>query len=171
MSLFHTLSWLWGFLIMFSSVSIRICAAQQCLADHFTQVDPTGHDAWVAGYTRSSLDGHSNAGSNDIFLMKFQVTGLKVERWVVGALSLEPSGQLLHASSGPVQTRKDTTSVWVWGCLADLRSEVHPPYRVEDMRRIHPDPSQPKVYTHTSVWPIVALPKQRGGEIKHCAHR
>ena len=103
-SLFYTLSWLWGFLIMFPSVSIRICAAQQCPADHFTQVDPTGHDAWVAGTTTSSLDGHSKAGRDDIFLMKFQVTGLKVERWVVGALSLEPSGQLLHASSGVVRT-------------------------------------------------------------------
>eukprot|EP00435_Cladocopium_sp_Y103_P057070 s939_g19.t1 len=36
------------------------------------QVDPTGNDAWVAGNTKSSLDGHSNAGKTDIFLMKFQ---------------------------------------------------------------------------------------------------
>jgi hypothetical protein len=63
---------------MFPSVSMRICAAQQCPADHFTQVDPTGNDAWVAGETTSSLDGHSNAGKTDIFLMKFQVTGLRL---------------------------------------------------------------------------------------------
>ena len=39
------------------------------------QVDAEG-DAWVAGYTFSSrLDGHDNAGANDIFLMKFNAQG------------------------------------------------------------------------------------------------
>ena len=85
---------------MLPSVSIRICAAQQCPADHFTQVDPTGTDAWVAGGTRSSLDGHSNAGGTDIFLMKFQVTGLKVERRVVGAHRSTEVGTIGSASSG-----------------------------------------------------------------------
>ena len=47
-------------------------------ADQFAQVDVNGH-AWVAGYTRSSLDGHSNAGGNDIFLMKFDGEG--VHQW------------------------------------------------------------------------------------------
>ena len=100
MSLFHTLSWLGGVHIMFPSVSIRICAAQQCPAHHFTQVDPTGNDAWIAGRTKSSLDGHSNAGSADIFLMKFQVTGLKVERRVVGAHRSIEVGTIGSASSG-----------------------------------------------------------------------
>ena len=77
MSLFHTLSWLGGVLIMFPSVSMRICAAQQCPADHFTQVGPIGN-AWVAGYTYSSLDGHSNAGKTDIFLMKFRAPRLRL---------------------------------------------------------------------------------------------
>ena len=103
MSLFHTLSWLGGVHIMFPSVSIRICAAQQCPADHFTQVDPTGNDAWVAGGTTSSLDGHSNAGGKDIFLMKFQVTGLKVERRVVGAHRSTEVGTIGSASSGVVR--------------------------------------------------------------------
>ena len=92
-----------GFHIMFPSVSIRICAAQQCPADHFTQVDPTGNDAWVAGGTTSSLDGHSNAGGKDIFLMKFQVTGLKVERRVVGAHRSTEVGTIGSASSGVVR--------------------------------------------------------------------
>ena len=33
-------------------------------------------NAWVAGYTESSLDGHSNAGSIDLFLMKFDASGV-----------------------------------------------------------------------------------------------
>ena len=51
---------------------------------------------------------------------------------------------------------KILVSVWFGGCLGDLRSEVHPPYHVaifslyfdyfEDMRKIHPDPSQPQLY-------------------------
>ncbi|CAL1153311.1 unnamed protein product, partial [Cladocopium goreaui] len=56
---------------------MRICAAQQCPADHFTQVGPIGN-AWVAGYTYSSLDGHSNAGKTDIFLMKFRAPRLRL---------------------------------------------------------------------------------------------
>ena len=43
-------------------------------ADQFAQVDVNGH-AWVAGYTKSSLDGHSNAGNLDIFLMEFDGEG------------------------------------------------------------------------------------------------
>ena len=41
----------------------------------FAQVDNAGN-AWVAGYTESSLDGHTNAGSDDIFLMKFDAQGV-----------------------------------------------------------------------------------------------
>ena len=48
-------------------------------ADQFAQVDPTGHDVWVAGSTKSPLDGNSNAGGCDIFLMRFQVPGLNVK--------------------------------------------------------------------------------------------
>ena len=47
-------------------------------ADQFAQVDVNGH-AWVAGYTQSSLDGHSNAGGKDAFLMKFDGKG--VHQW------------------------------------------------------------------------------------------
>ena len=46
-----------------------------CDADQLAQVDNVGN-AWVAGYTRSSLDGHANAGGNDIFLMKFDAQGV-----------------------------------------------------------------------------------------------
>eukprot|EP00435_Cladocopium_sp_Y103_P017238 s787_g4.t1 len=42
------------------------------------QVDADGN-AWVAGYTESSLDGHTNAGSRDIFLMRFDAQG--VHQW------------------------------------------------------------------------------------------
>ena len=33
-------------------------------------------NAWVAGSTHSSLDGHTNAGEYDIFLMKFDAQGV-----------------------------------------------------------------------------------------------
>jgi hypothetical protein len=46
-----------------------------CDADQLAQVDNVGN-AWVAGYTGSSLDGHANAGSYDIFLMKFDAQGV-----------------------------------------------------------------------------------------------
>ena len=48
------------------------------LVDQFAQVDVSGH-AWVAGYTESSLDGHSNAGGSDMFIMKFDDEG--VHQW------------------------------------------------------------------------------------------
>ena len=44
-------------------------------ADQLAQVDDVGN-AWVAGYMYSSLDGHANAGSSDIFLMKFDAQGV-----------------------------------------------------------------------------------------------
>ena len=47
-------------------------------ADQSAQVDVHGH-AWVAGYTDSSLDGHSNGGGYDIILMKFDGEG--VHQW------------------------------------------------------------------------------------------
>lgn len=106
-----------GVHIMLPSVSIRICAAQQCPADHFTQVDPTGNDAWIAGETTSSLDGHSNAGGTDIFLMKFQVTGLKVERRVVGAHRSTEVGTIGSASSGVARNSskwKNASFCLVW---------------------------------------------------------
>ena len=154
MSLFPTLSWLGGVHIMLPSVSIRICAAQQCPADHFTQVDPTGNDAWIAGSTKSSLDGHSNAGGTGIFLMKFQVTGLKVERRVVGAHRSTEVGTIGSASSGVARN----SSKWkkyqflsgledVWEILG-VKSIPHIAifsFYFEDMRKIHPDPSQPQL--------------------------
>ena len=48
------------------------CKAQLSI---FAQVDDVGN-AWVAGATWSSLDGHVNAGSYDIFLMKFDAQGV-----------------------------------------------------------------------------------------------
>ena len=48
------------------------CKAQLSI---FAQVDNVGN-AWVAGDTGSSLDGHTNAGSYDIFLMKFDAQGV-----------------------------------------------------------------------------------------------
>ena len=41
----------------------------------FAQVDNVGN-AWVAGAADGSLDGHTNAGSYDIFLMKFDAQGV-----------------------------------------------------------------------------------------------
>ena len=55
--------------------SVEHCKAQLSI---FAQVDKVGN-AWVAGYTESSLDGHTNAGSADVFLMKFDSQG--VHQW------------------------------------------------------------------------------------------
>ena len=48
------------------------CKAQLSI---FAQVDNVGN-AWVAGYTYSPLDGHTNAGRTDVFLMKFDAQGV-----------------------------------------------------------------------------------------------
>ena len=63
-----------GFLDFFEfpCASVEHCKAQLSI---FAQVDDVGN-AWVAGYTESSLDGHANAGSVDIFLMKFDAQGV-----------------------------------------------------------------------------------------------
>lgn len=55
-----------------SCASVEHCKAQLSI---FAQVDNVGN-AWVAGSTESSLDGHANAGSYDIFLMKFDAQGV-----------------------------------------------------------------------------------------------
>ena len=178
MSLFHTLSWLGGFHIMLPSVSIRICAAQQCPADHFTQVDPTGTDAWIAGETASSLDGHSNAGGTDIFLMKFQVTGLKVERRVVGAHRSTEVGTIGSASSGVARN----SSKWkkcqflsgledVWEILG-VKSIPHTmlPFSLfilktcERFIRIPHSHNYIRIYTHTPCDPSLLC--QNKGEVR-----
>ena len=63
-----------GFLdfFQFPRASAEHCKAQLSI---FAQVDNVGN-AWVAGRTRSSLDGHANAGEYDIFLMKFDAQGV-----------------------------------------------------------------------------------------------
>ena len=55
--------------------SVDHCKAQLSI---FAQVDDVGN-AWVAGWTSNSLDGHTNAGRDDIFLMKFDAQG--ATRW------------------------------------------------------------------------------------------
>ena len=63
-----------GFLdfFRFPPASAAHCKAQLSI---FAQVDDVGN-AWVAGYTSNSLDGHANAGMIDIFLMKFDAQGV-----------------------------------------------------------------------------------------------
>ena len=63
-----------GFLdfFQFPPASAAHCKAQLSI---FAQVDDVGN-AWVAGYTYSSLDGHTNAGGSDVFLMKFDAQGV-----------------------------------------------------------------------------------------------
>ena len=63
-----------GFLdfFQFPPASAAHCKAQLSI---FAQVDDVGN-AWVAGHTESSLDGHANAGDPDIFLMKFDAQGV-----------------------------------------------------------------------------------------------
>ena len=76
------------------------CKAQLSI---FAQVDNVGN-AWVAGATSSSLDGHANAGSYDIFLMKFYAQGVHLwtrqrggESWDY-ARALEADGVRLRFS-------------------------------------------------------------------------
>ena len=66
-----------GFLdfFQFPRASVEHCKAQLSI---FAQVDAVGN-AWVAVYTKSSLDGHTNAGRTDVFLMKFDAQG--VHQW------------------------------------------------------------------------------------------
>ena len=60
------------FFFEFPCASVEHCKAQLFI---FAQVDDVGN-AWVAGFTYGSLDGHTNAGSADIFLMKFDAQGV-----------------------------------------------------------------------------------------------
>ena len=79
------------------------------------QVDASGN-AWVAGDTFSSLDGHTNAGisSADVFLMKFDHTG--VHQWTVqrgGSRSdYVEAAEALHAPIRGVRWPGFTESNW-----------------------------------------------------------
>ena len=63
-----------GFLdfFQFPPASAAHCKTQLSI---FAQVDDVGN-AWVAGDTLSSLDGHTHAGRADIFLMNFDAQGV-----------------------------------------------------------------------------------------------
>ena len=74
--------------------SAAYCKAQLSI---FAQVDAVGN-ALVAGKTESSLDGHTNAGSADVFLMKFDAQGVHLwtcqrgGRYYDGAEGLQADG-------------------------------------------------------------------------------
>ena len=100
-----------------------------------------------------------------------------VEGWEAGSRSTSEHRSWNHRVSffrccqEQFKVEKMPVSVWFGGCLGDLRSEVHPPYHVaifslyfEDMRKIHPDPSQPQLYTHTPCDP--SLLYQNNGEVR-----
>lgn len=70
------------------------------------QVDSSDH-AWVAGYTESSLDGNTNAGSFDLFLMKFDSSG--VHQWT--AQRGGPMGEYANV------LQVDGRGAWVAGSL------------------------------------------------------
>ena len=63
------------FFFQFPRASAAYCKAQLSI---FAQVDDVGN-AWVAGSAFGSLDGNTNAGRRDIFLMKFDAQG--VHQW------------------------------------------------------------------------------------------
>ena len=54
---------------------MRICGTLQSPTHQYAQVDANG-SAWVAGETLSSLDGNSNRGVSDVFLMKLDSEGV-----------------------------------------------------------------------------------------------
>ena len=54
---------------------MRICGTLQSPTHQYAQVDAVGN-AWVAGYTDGSLDGNSNMGGYDVFLMKLDSQGV-----------------------------------------------------------------------------------------------
>ena len=56
-------------------------------------MDAVGN-AWVAGYTYSSLDGHTNAGGFDVFLMKFDAQGVHLWTRQRGSKSWDKAGAL-----------------------------------------------------------------------------
>ena len=100
-----------------------------------------------------------------------------VEGWEAGSRSTSEHRSWNHRVSffrccqEQFKVEKMPVSVWFGGCLGDLR--VHPPYHVaifslyfEDMRKIHPDPSQPQLYTHTPCDPSLLC--QNKGEVRSC---
>ncbi|CAE7237743.1 flaEY [Symbiodinium sp. CCMP2592] len=106
-------------------------------SDYFRalQVHPNGNIT-AAGYTYSSLDGYTNAGSSDAFLMSFDSTG--AWQWTVqrggsgtdyaNALQVHPNGSLIaagftyssldgntNAGSGDALLMSfDSTGAWQW---------------------------------------------------------
>ena len=152
---------------MFPSISMCTCGPLHSPADHFAQVDPTGHDAWVAGYTRSSLDGHPNAGGEDIFLMKFQVPGLKVGRRAVGAIKL---GTFRVSFFSCCQEHFIAEKIPVSGCYISPSILLVQCCRFFSWFWKHgKDSSMLSTSIHTACG--VTLSKWRGGEITHCAYR
>ena len=55
-------------------VEVKIVTSSHSHTHTSRQVDATGK-AWVAGSTFSSLDGNTNAGGDDVFLMTFDRDG------------------------------------------------------------------------------------------------
>ena len=64
------------------------------VTEHVNAVETLGDDIVVAGFTFGSLDGNSNAGSFDIFVMKLDSSGSKLEPLLVtmrGLFRLSPA--------------------------------------------------------------------------------
>ena len=125
----------YGFLLQFffqvPCASVEHCKAQLSI---FAQVDDVGN-AWVAGDTGSSLDGNTNAGWIDIFLMKFDAQGVHLWTRQRGGETSDEA-QALKADGVRVRFRIFSMEVRD-GKTLDSSCEVHVPSHVEYHRNLN----------------------------------
>ena len=124
MSLFHTLSWLGGFLSCF--LQFPCASAQHSNAQLTTsrRSAPLATPGWLVTRIAPWM-GTATLAKPTSFWWSFERPGWG---WEAGSRSTEFG--TFSCCQEQFKAEKMPLSVWVWECLEDVRSEIHPPYHV-----------------------------------------
>ncbi len=105
--------------------------------------DPSGN-IYVTGETRGNLDGNTNSGRNDIFLVKYNSSGTKQWTKQLGTSSLDWGNDVTTDSSGNIYV----TGYTYGGLDGNTNSQlIPPPWTLEDIFLVKYNSSGTKQWT------------------------
>lgn len=101
-----------GFLTKFDAAGNRIWTRLiGSISGAYTVATDTNNNIYVAGKTHSNLDGETNTGSNDAFLIKFNTNGTRLWTRLLGTTGSESAYSVVTDNSGNIYITGGTDGV------------------------------------------------------------